>query len=526
MVVARRPGILPLAGLAATSGLSILAGSPQIAAIGLATMVALLAVAPGHRGPAVWARLATGLAFGAGLSAVQWLPSAELASFSARFRTTMSMWNEPLQPAWLSSLVIPPALNVPGSAQGGPWNLWEQNLYLGLPVVALALVALVARPTRRGAAPLLAVAAAALILAMGAADPVASAIPGLGFFRVPARFVLVTQITVAVAAGLGASAVAKRVEMARPAPVRWVRPMLVLAALAPLLASAFAPSWSASQRVHSLPDPLPGIFGASSPDHRVLVGSMNAWDKGMSLGFHNLGGCDPSLTGPMTAVLRASETGISAGPFRSMYARWPFPGRLRHSRILDVFAVAWILHADVVEPQGLERIAQVGPDVLWRNPHALPRALLSRCASRAGETDALKAMLDPAYDPAERVFVADRDSCRADTIPSGGARILEDTGSTLVVAVEASSDAWLFVSDLLLPGWTATVDDSPAELVAANVAGRALPVPAGRHHVRMEYAPRSFAVGALVSLASLMAAGVVALAAGTRRLRRASAPEP
>ena len=46
------------------------------------------------------------------------------------------------------------------------------------------------------------------------------------------------------------------------------------------------------------------------------------------------------------------------------------------------------------------------------------------------------------------------------------------------------------------PGWQATVDGEPATVLRANLALRAVAVPAGEHLVEMRYRPRSVLVGA------------------------------
>jgi uncharacterized membrane protein YfhO len=89
------------------------------------------------------------------------------------------------------------------------------------------------------------------------------------------------------------------------------------------------------------------------------------------------------------------------------------------------------------------------------------------------------------------------------------------------VVVETSRDAWLRVADAPYPGWRAWVDDAPAAVLPANLLSRAVPVPAGRHAVRLEFVSTSFRSGALVSIASGVA--LLAFAAWTLRARSRSA---
>jgi uncharacterized membrane protein YfhO len=90
----------------------------------------------------------------------------------------------------------------------------------------------------------------------------------------------------------------------------------------------------------------------------------------------------------------------------------------------------------------------------------------------------------------------------------------------VVVEVDAPSDGHLVVMDTIYPGWKATVDGRPAELLPANWMGRAVAVTRGPHRVEMTFAPASVRVGLFITLAAL--AGCLAFgiaAAGSRRRR-------
>ena len=71
------------------------------------------------------------------------------------------------------------------------------------------------------------------------------------------------------------------------------------------------------------------------------------------------------------------------------------------------------------------------------------------------------------------------------------------------IEVEASAPGLLVVSDPWYPGWRATVDGVPAEVLPTDVFLRGISVPKGKHVVRMRYRPSSFLVGCVVSLLAL-----------------------
>ena len=70
---------------------------------------------------------------------------------------------------------------------------------------------------------------------------------------------------------------------------------------------------------------------------------------------------------------------------------------------------------------------------------------------------------------------------------------------------------FLVTSDVYYPGWQARIDGKETVLYRADYALRGVVVPAGDHVVFFEYKPRSFRLGALISLLSLLALAAVFL---------------
>ena len=94
------------------------------------------------------------------------------------------------------------------------------------------------------------------------------------------------------------------------------------------------------------------------------------------------------------------------------------------------------------------------------------------------------------------------------------------------VETEADGDALLVLLDANAPGWTVTVTGAPAPLLTANVAFRAVAVPAGRHLVRFSYTPPAWRPALLVTAAGLVALGLWTGLALRRGGARATAVRP
>jgi hypothetical protein len=99
----------------------------------------------------------------------------------------------------------------------------------------------------------------------------------------------------------------------------------------------------------------------------------------------------------------------------------------------------------------------------------------------------------------------------------GSARIGADDAECVEVMTASDRPALLVLNDLLTPGWTATVDGRPAEILPANYLARGVWVEAGQHRVVFRYATPGLALGLALGIgAALAVAGWGAL---TRRRR-------
>src|SRR5207245_7327645 len=87
-----------------------------------------------------------------------------------------------------------------------------------------------------------------------------------------------------------------------------------------------------------------------------------------------------------------------------------------------------------------------------------------------------------------------------------GSAVVEHAGwNDLALRVHASGNAVLVTSDQYFPGWDATVDGHSTPIRPANVAMRAIAVPAGDHTVVFTYEPSQFRYGLLFSIAGALA---------------------
>jgi Bacterial membrane protein YfhO len=93
-------------------------------------------------------------------------------------------------------------------------------------------------------------------------------------------------------------------------------------------------------------------------------------------------------------------------------------------------------------------------------------------------------------------------------IEAGGAHlqahVVEDGGDRLVVTTPDAAGGRLVLADTFYPGWTASLDGRAVSIDRAYGMLRAVSIPPGRHRIVFSYQPRSFQLGALISLLALL----------------------
>ena len=188
-----------------------------------------------------------------------------------------------------------------------------------------------------------------------------------------------------------------------------------------------------------------------------------------------------------------------------------------YGRLLRLAGVDYVV---ALHDSGLEDLEAAGrfpspfaePIRLFRVPDSRPRAYVVPGVRNARGREAYMTLVDPGFDPAAEVLLEEGPAVRADPEFRGESRLLERRYDRLIVEARVDRPAFLVVNDAYDPGWRASIDGRPADLVRANVGFRAVALPAGEHTVEMVYRPPSalagFALSAVSALGFLLIAGL------------------
>lgn len=189
-------------------------------------------------------------------------------------------------------------------------------------------------------------------------------------------------------------------------------------------------------------------------------------------------------------------------------------GTPAHRALLRLGAVT---HVVALHTAGLEDLVPIGtfeglldlPLRLFAVPDALPRAYVVGGAIGLDDDAALAAMTEPGFDPKRGVIVTGGPAGISRSEFVGTASILTESPGRIALSVETSHPGWLVVVDGYDPGWVSWVDGAKTPTLRANVAFRAVAVPAGRHKVEMRYRPVAALAGGGLSLLTLGFVGAV-----------------
>lgn len=197
--------------------------------------------------------------------------------------------------------------------------------------------------------------------------------------------------------------------------------------------------------------------------------------------------------------------------------------------ILDLLGVRWVVAP--VEGWPSERLAEAafvsrarsGGIRVLENPHAGPRVFVARSVEVVAGPELARARLVAPDLPSSAVVLVASDveaaalapaSLAALGSPDGTARITEERDERVAIEVDAARPTLLVVADAYDAGWRASVDGGDVPVIRADVALRAVPVPAGRHQVVLRYRPQPLMIGAALSAIAVLAWAALVLRAG------------
>lgn len=472
------------------------------------------------------ATLAAGL-LAAGLFAPQFLATWEAYRASARvggMRVEELLEFSATGAQWLS-LLRPPALSAVN------WNILDAYpdghvpifLTLHLGWLALPLIALGATMPRRYSLSWLAIGAIGIFFALGAANPLAVEIlKQINRFRTPEKYLFLAHLAAAMLVAPGLARL-----------LAWT-PTKLAPSAATILLLVLAGELVLSGRKIDLLAPA-GYYRLEQTAEARIIGREPGRIYARSVAQENT-----DTVRELYAAFRDSLTpnigqvagmdyvnGVSFLQYREHLPVLELIEGLPASELLarrlaflgvryvvtddPSFATSreWSLHAQRLTPR------------LWRLGITAPLLGFAHHVTTASDDTVAGSASNIDFANGNRVFVT---SPKANANYDTSAQILElrKRPGLYEISVAANGSAWLVLRENRYPGWTATLDGSPIEIVPTNRFFMGLPIPPGQHRVRIEFRPTQLTPGLFV--AALAAAALLAMIflARTNPVRRST----
>jgi hypothetical protein len=563
-----------LLGFAAIYGAQTLSGFPQSAYIAALCYAAWSL----FRGVGLWRRdgvrraagllLASALAvtLGAAIGAVVLLPMLASAGSSDRASGVTFEWASAHRYDLHNAIdfFLPYANgDISDLSYNGPGTFWEDYGYLGMATVPLAIFGAI-RARRRGfALVLVGIVVVAYLMVLGPSTPLFKLaflhLPGMRNFRFPTRFLVLVELGLALLAGLGLSELQRWIA-ARSGPrssvwsprAPWIAVGAVVFTFLDLLhaqprQNAFVEGkrWLEPPRTAAFLRAQPGQFRIWSPEHRAIHNAAfhaaHGWSdltpyyqmrdviqpnsnlfwgietadcySGLAPSAHVDAWGDDNRGGILVdrAMLRAGPT-LETSP--------ALP------RILRIFNVRFVLSPWTITDPSLRVVDASTPVRVYEVSDPQPRIYLVAHAYGARSNDeAAERLLHKRFDAARDVILHDApESLTPKGVPTseppGTVAVTRYGGDEVVVESDTTAPAFLVSSDTYTPNWKATIDGVETRLYRANMTGRAVVLPAGRHTVVFRHRAVALRRGALVTAGASGLLGLLVVASVVLGRRR------
>ncbi|MGH9720754.1 MAG: hypothetical protein ACRD8O_11125 [Bryobacteraceae bacterium] len=175
-----------------------------------------------------------------------------------------------------------------------------------------------------------------------------------------------------------------------------------------------------------------------------------------------------------------------------------------------MYAVNYTVAPERRSPDQIEVFTSKTGMKVFRNPAALPRAwIVHRATSIARADDAESALGAPSFDPRREVFLQGGVPELATCDGAEDARLIERTSNRVVIEANLKCRGMVIAAETFAPGWTATIDGRPAQVVEAYTFLRGVVAEAGKHRIELRYRPESVYWGG--ALTAMAFAGAAAL---------------
>jgi hypothetical protein len=233
---------------------------------------------------------------------------------------------------------------------------------------------------------------------------------------------------------------------------------------------------------------------ATPPDTRIYNLSANP-NSGIVTGVSEIWGYDPMVTLRYSELLTAAAGGDPKDATMYLTLKQPVP----------VFALLRCAYA-VVSKDGQTHIVPLQSMVGAPLPHGL---IVHQVALRPSRSEALDTLLAPGFNGFNQVVLESQPTIAPEPAAQPDQVIVKNIDSdTMDIVADVNSAGILLVTDTYSKFRHATAENDSSQkiytVMPANWAQIGIPVAKGHHHIRLNYMPTAYPIGACVSAVSVL----------------------
>jgi len=253
------------------------------------------------------------------------------------------------------------------------------------------------------------------------------------------------------------------------------------------------------------------VIAAQPRPFRVETDAFNmyrAYDDGPLYGIEKATGDDSLVLADYDnyrqIILPQQAPGVQVGLF--------YEGAI-NSPMLDAendvyFMTRKPLNPKLLEPGKLKLFGKFGSVYVYRNTTPLPRVWVSDAAAYSDNQKVYDVMLATRGKDLHRTSLvvmptfanAQGQGARIPAVPGRPVKVVSQSASRLVLAVDPSSRGLMTVSELYYPGWQAYIDGKKVETFKTDLMFRGVMLPGGQRTVEFRFEPSNITYGAVISL--------------------------
>jgi len=170
-------------------------------------------------------------------------------------------------------------------------------------------------------------------------------------------------------------------------------------------------------------------------------------------------------------------------------------------RMWQLMNVRYVVDNRDISNNGLSLVFEEGGLQLFEMGDPFPRSwLVWKTELIPDENQALARLASDDFDLRRAAIVAEQLDIPLGGVSASTVEVVAFHPTKLTAVVKATDHHLLVLSQIYYPGWEATIDGQPADLIRVNLIQQGVVVPPGNHLVELRFVSSSFWWGSLISL--------------------------